>query len=593
MSTPPVSPGFVSNQVLEAEHLNQTFVAKQDWPAITEPPGTNDTSVATTEFVQTAIAAHGIPQGDAPSDGNWYGRQNAAWSQVVPMAGPNNTVTIGYHAGAGSSNVNIGYGASYSLTTGSYNTNIGYLTGYALTSGYNNTFFGYQAGYNITTGWNNVVIGYAAGSAIVAGANNIVIGAGATIGGDKSSYISIGNWIQGDMDGSHGNVSIGHNSGNTAAVTGGYNINIGQNAGAALTTGAFNANLGYNAGSGITTGAYNVNLGCGTGTAMAGGIFNVAIGYLAGQSVSVSHTTNVGAYAGWSQTTAGDGNTNIGCYTGQNAVGATGLVNVGFNAGSQISSGSSNTNIGYYAGFATTIGGSNTFVGGYAGTSLTTGNSNTAIGIYAGNSETTGSYNVNIGEESGYNAVGVSSNVNIGSKAGISNVSGSSNINIGYNTNAPTTSTSNYLNIGGAITGQMNTGPLSSNVNFQISPPTGNNAVLILNAPAVTNVAQITWMKASSIRWVTRVVGAEGGSNAGSNFNLDAYSDAGTSLHLAAVSIARATGAVSLTNSLGIFGTVPPATQPTITGAKGGNAALASLIAALVSYGLIIDSTTA
>jgi hypothetical protein len=41
-----------------------------------------------------------------------------------------------------------------------------------------------------------------------------------------------------------------------------------------------------------------------------------------------------------------------------------------------------------------------------------------------------------------------------------------------------------------------------------------------------------------------------------------------------------------------VNGSAPPA-KPTITGAKGGNVALASLIAALVSYGLITDSTTA
>lgn len=43
--------------------------------------------------------------------------------------------------------------------------------------------------------------------------------------------------------------------------------------------------------------------------------------------------------------------------------------------------------------------------------------------------------------------------------------------------------------------------------------------------------------------------------------------------------------------SAGFNGTAP-ITKPTVTGAKGGNAALTSLIAALVAYGLITDSTT-
>lgn len=42
----------------------------------------------------------------------------------------------------------------------------------------------------------------------------------------------------------------------------------------------------------------------------------------------------------------------------------------------------------------------------------------------------------------------------------------------------------------------------------------------------------------------------------------------------------------------GFFGTAP-ATQPTVTGSRGGNAALASLLTALAGVGLIVDSTTA
>ncbi len=43
--------------------------------------------------------------------------------------------------------------------------------------------------------------------------------------------------------------------------------------------------------------------------------------------------------------------------------------------------------------------------------------------------------------------------------------------------------------------------------------------------------------------------------------------------------------------SLGLFGATPVEKQ-TITGSRGGNAALASLLSALENYGLIIDSTT-
>lgn len=45
-------------------------------------------------------------------------------------------------------------------------------------------------------------------------------------------------------------------------------------------------------------------------------------------------------------------------------------------------------------------------------------------------------------------------------------------------------------------------------------------------------------------------------------------------------------------SKLGFYGAVP-VVKPTVTGAKGSNAALASLIAALVAQGLIIDTTSA
>jgi len=48
----------------------------------------------------------------------------------------------------------------------------------------------------------------------------------------------------------------------------------------------------------------------------------------------------------------------------------------------------------------------------------------------------------------------------------------------------------------------------------------------------------------------------------------------------------------AFTGDVGFFGTAPAAVQD-VSGARGANAALTSLIAALVAYGLITDSTTA
>lgn len=45
-------------------------------------------------------------------------------------------------------------------------------------------------------------------------------------------------------------------------------------------------------------------------------------------------------------------------------------------------------------------------------------------------------------------------------------------------------------------------------------------------------------------------------------------------------------------NTIGFYGATPAA-KATVSGAKGSNAALASLLTALVAYGLVTDSTTA
>ncbi len=50
---------------------------------------------------------------------------------------------------------------------------------------------------------------------------------------------------------------------------------------------------------------------------------------------------------------------------------------------------------------------------------------------------------------------------------------------------------------------------------------------------------------------------------------------------------------IDLSNGLGLFGSTPVTAKPTVSGSRGGNAALTSLLTALASYGLIVDSTTA
>jgi len=48
----------------------------------------------------------------------------------------------------------------------------------------------------------------------------------------------------------------------------------------------------------------------------------------------------------------------------------------------------------------------------------------------------------------------------------------------------------------------------------------------------------------------------------------------------------------SSSDKVGFYGKNPPVVKPTVTGSKGSNAALTSLMAALVALGLVTDSTS-
>lgn len=51
--------------------------------------------------------------------------------------------------------------------------------------------------------------------------------------------------------------------------------------------------------------------------------------------------------------------------------------------------------------------------------------------------------------------------------------------------------------------------------------------------------------------------------------------------------------ALGLAKGLGVFGTAPLGAKPTVTGSRGGNAAVQSLLTALAAYGLIVDGSSA
>lgn len=101
---------------------------------------------------------------------------------------------------------------------------------------------------------------------------------------------------------------------------------------------------------------------------------------------------------------------------------------------------------------------------------------------------------------------------------------------------------------------------------------------------------------AGSVRFdLVRGGGAEAGGNSGSDLFIDRCDDGGSYLGSPLI-ITRATGLVTLESlkvagAAGFFGTTP-ISQPTVSGSRGGNVAVANLCTALANLGLIINTTS-
>jgi hypothetical protein len=134
----------------------------------------------------------------------------------------------------------------------------------------------------------------------------------------------------------------------------------------------------------------------------------------------------------------------------------------------------------------------------------------------------------------------------------------------------------------GVVTGQTG---LTAGTN------TATATTVTLNGAVSTNRV-LQYQTAGVLRWKAQV------SATNDDYALTRYNDAGANQGNA-IYVARADGLVTLgaglkvTTGLSAWAATPPAAKPTVSGAKGSNAALGSLLAALVSYGLVTDTTTA
>jgi hypothetical protein len=134
----------------------------------------------------------------------------------------------------------------------------------------------------------------------------------------------------------------------------------------------------------------------------------------------------------------------------------------------------------------------------------------------------------------------------------------------------------------------------AGNATFGAGALAGNVTVAMQSAAGFNRlISVLSGSGGAAGRWLVGANGtAEGGSNAGSDFIIIRQNDSGGIIDTP-VTITRSTGNVTLRNSIGVWNTTPPTSKPAFTGAKGSNAALASVIAVLVSYGIGTDSTTA
>jgi hypothetical protein len=119
------------------------------------------------------------------------------------------------------------------------------------------------------------------------------------------------------------------------------------------------------------------------------------------------------------------------------------------------------------------------------------------------------------------------------------------------------------LNGGGALTGTLkaiedqagNISPLQlSNINVEINSPAGagNERRLIINTADSLSAKIFSFRTANLQRFAFRVDGTESTNNAGSNFHIRRYDDAGNFI-LTAFTINRSTGATSVTPSSLVF----------------------------------------
>ena len=104
------------------------------------------------------------------------------------------------------------------------------------------------------------------------------------------------------------------------------------------------------------------------------------------------------------------------------------------------------------------------------------------------------------------------------------------------------------------------------------------------------NTFRVIAQKTTGVTWALRLEGAPNSSGTGGNVNIASGTGAPTPGNVT-ISAGATTRIACGNTGIGFFG-VAQSARPNVTGSRGGNAALASLLTGLAGLGLITDNTT-
>ena len=536
---------------------------------------TNNTQIATTEFVNAAIAA-GANGNSVPYIGATRAVDLGNYDLKV------HGLTIGTGPSNNGENTVIGNNTLTNPNT-YYSTAVGANT-LSNTSGLYNSAFGNKAGIEVTSGTNNTLLGYYSGRGITDGSKNTFIGSNINLGNvsnnialsdgdgtirlrhDGTKWNASGDMIINSVEVGTGPSNNGANSvlGNNAlqntgannSVAIGYetlrnassssNVGVGFQALTSTTTGANNNAVGFQSFISNTTGYDNTGLGYASGYHNTTGFRNTYLGFLAGHGITTGKYNTIIGYT-----------PNLPADLSNAIILADGEGNRRAFYDNSISTWNFQGNLSING---VTVGGgnNNTIVGNGNLISNTNGYENTTTGNNAMYSNTTGYRNTSTGFQSLYNNLTGANNVSDGWHSLFNNTNGNNNSASGYDSLSNNTTGSQNTAFGmyalnGNTTGNNNTAiGFGANVNsnsYNNAMAIGSNAVATASNMIQLGDGAVTRLNTSGN--LTLAGGVLVG--AGASFNGENTVVGANALTNAGTYYSTAVGANTLSNTSGLY----------------------------------------